>query len=355
MAFLSDAAWLSLVGLSGGVALGLAARLGRFCSLGAIEDALFAGDFRRARMWALAVAVAIAGCFWCEAAGVVDLAAARPLVFVWNPIASVLGGLLFGYGMALVGTCGFGSLARLGGGDLRGLVILFVTGAAAYIAATGVGARLYAAVFPVERLAQGDWTPGLAHLLGDALLLSPGAVAAPIALSIAIAALSDRAFRHDWRAIAWSVMVGVVAAGGFAATGAAASRSFGSHIIESYSFTAPLGETILYAMTSAPTAPGFAVASVAGVVLGGAIGALLSNEFRWEACDDARELRRQIVGAAFMGVGGVIAFGCAIGQGLSAFGVLALSAPTVLAAIFVGAWLGLNSLIIGAHGLAGGR
>ena len=58
MEALSDATIAGLIGLGGGMMLGLAARLGKFCTLGAIEDALYASDLRGVRMWALALAVA---------------------------------------------------------------------------------------------------------------------------------------------------------------------------------------------------------------------------------------------------------------------------------------------------------
>lgn len=91
----------------------------------------------------------------------------------------------------------------------------------------------------------------------------------------------------------------------------------------------------------------FAVGSVAGVWCGAFIGSLIRGHFRWEACEDPRELRRQIIGAALMGTGAVIAMGCTVGQGLSAFSLLALSAPVTCAAIFAGAALGLRQLITG--------
>ena len=89
------------------------------------------------------------------------------------------------------------------------------------------------------------------------------------------------------------------------------------------------------------------VGSVAGVLVGALIGSLRLRQFRWESCDDPRELRRQIIGASIMGVGGVIAFGCSVGQGLSAFSALAWSAPVTLIAIFIGAAIGLRQLIEG--------
>jgi uncharacterized membrane protein YedE/YeeE len=46
--------------------------------------------------------------------------------FAWT--GAIFGGIMFGIGMALVGTCGFGAVVRLGGGSLRALVVLTVIG-----------------------------------------------------------------------------------------------------------------------------------------------------------------------------------------------------------------------------------
>ena len=100
-------------------------------------------------------------------------------------------------------------------------------------------------------------------------------------------------------------------------------------------------------MTSSGNTISFGTGSVVGFLLGALIGSLIKGHFRWEACDDPRELRRQILGAALMGIGAVVAVGCSIGQGLSAFSVLAYSAPVTLLCIMAGAALGLRQLILG--------
>ena len=69
---------------------------------------------------------------------------------------------------------------------------------------------------------------------------------------------------------------------------------------------------------------------------------------RWEACDDARELSRHLVGAFLMGTGGVFALGCTIGQGVSAVSVMALSAPIAMLSIAFGARMGLSYLLEGS-------
>ena len=100
-------------------------------------------------------------------------------------------------------------------------------------------------------------------------------------------------------------------------------------------------------MTSTAGGITFSVGSVVGVMAGALIGSTLRGLFKWEACEDPRELGRQVGGAALMGVGGVVAMGCSVGQGVTAFAALAWSGPVTLAAIAVGAVFGLHHLISG--------
>ena len=53
-------------------------------------------------------------------------------------------------------------------------------------------------------------------------------------------------------------------------------------------------------------------------------------------------------GAFLMGLGGVSALGCTVGQGISAMSTLALSAPLALASILLGATFGLHYLVNGS-------
>ncbi len=142
-------------------------------------------------------------------------------------------------------------------------------------------------------------------------------------------------------------MVGLAIVSGWAGTQYVRQVGFDATQVVSHSFSAPVGESILYAMTGSAREISFAVGSISGVWIGAFIGSLIKGHFRWEACEDPRELRRQIIGAAIMGAGAVIAMGCTVGQGLSAFSVLAISAPVTMLAIFAGAAFGLRQLIVG--------
>ena len=134
---IGEANLAALIGLLGGIVLGLAARIGRFCTLGAIEDLIYSTDDRRMRMWGLAIGTAIIGTTFAMSFGLMDGAETVYLDRVWNPFATVVGGLLFGYGMALSGNCGYGMLARVGGGDFRAFVMTIVLGLSAYVVMSG--------------------------------------------------------------------------------------------------------------------------------------------------------------------------------------------------------------------------
>ena len=343
---ISDNTLVALFGLLGGVALGLAARLGRFCTMGAIEDLLYGGSSLRMRMWALAIGVAIAGTSALTALGWLAPEQSFYLAIRWMPHASILGGLMFGYGMALSGNCGYGSIARLGGGDLRAFVIVLVMGVSAYVVLSGPLAGLRVWAFPQADVITST-PPGLTFALSALTGLAPGTIGLGIGLAVIAGALASRGFLAKPRMIFWGAVVGLAVVSGWAGSYYVASTGFDPVPVASHSFAAPVGETLLYAMTGSARAPSFAVGSILGVAFGAFVGSLIKGHFRWEACEDPRELRRQILGAALMGAGAVIAMGCTVGQGISAFSLLSYSAPVTFAAIFAGAAFGLRQLIEG--------
>ncbi|GAA6199540.1 YeeE/YedE family protein [Aquicoccus sp. SU-CL01552] len=344
--WLSESQAVALVGMFGGLLLGLAARLGRFCTLGAIEDLLYGGSDTRLRMWALAVGVAVTGSFALIGAGLLDETESFYLSIRWMPMASILGGLMFGYGMALAGNCGYGAIARLGGGDLRSFVIVLVMGVSTYVVLAGPLAPLRNFFFEQVDVTT-DMPPGLAHHAAALTGLPLHVIGIAVGLAITIAALWAPALRRDPKALFWSVVVGVAIVSGWGGTQYVATNGFEALPVVSHSFSAPVGETILWAMSGSLRPVSFAVGSVGGIWLGAFVGSLIKGHFRWEACEDPRELRRQIIGAAVMGAGAVLAMGCTVGQGMSAFSLLAISAPVTFLSIFAGAALGLRQLIEG--------
>lgn len=339
---------VALIGLGSGILLGLASRLGRFCTLGAIEDALYGGSTVRLRMWGIAIGLAIMGSFALMGSGLLVDAETYYLSIRWMPLASVVGGLVFGYGMALSGNCGYGAIARLGGGDLRSFVIVLVMGVSTFVVLSGPLAPLRDILFPQEPVTT-EVPPGIAHQLAAMSGFSVPVIGMTIGALIMIGSGAAGAVWEKASRVLWAAAVGLAIVLAWAGTSWVAHRGFEGLPVVSHSFAAPLGNSILWWMIGSARPLSFAVGSVAGVWAGAFIGSLIKGHFRWEACEDPRELRRQIFGAALMGGGAVIALGCSIGQGLSAFSVLAFSAPVTFASIFAGAAFGLRQLIVGFH------
>lgn len=335
---------IAFAGLIGGIVLGFAARWGRFCTLGAIEDWVLGSDTTRLRIWLFALGVAILGTHLSGLLGLVPLLDSAYLTSPTPLLSTLAGSLLFGLGMSLAGTCGFGLLARLGGGDLKSLLGFFSMGIFAYSTMRGLLAYprqwLFGGRSEVETPhSMALW---LENVFGGNFLVWGCAIGS----TLLIVALRSQKFRQRPRAVIAGSLVGLAIVGGWLST-SLLSSDFDPYPLESHTFSAPLGETIIYVMAATGTGLRFGIGAVFGVVIGAVIGSRQLDQFRWEACDDVREIRRQLVGGLLMGFGGVLAFGCTVGQGLSAASVLAFSAPVALFGVFVGAWIGLQWLVNG--------
>jgi len=334
-----------LLGLAFGVALGFIVRRGRFCTLGAIEDATYANDNRRLLSWGVAIGVAIAGVHALELWGGLDLSRSIYLGtrLEWGGL--VLGGLLFGFGMALNGTCGLGTLRQLGGGDLKALVSFLVIGVTAMMTMrglTGVGRIAVTEPFTLQ-LPSGfsQRLPEIAGLSGSAVAF----VAIGAGLLIAAAAAFQIGVRSNLRFAVTGAGVGLLIVLGWWATGIAAFDDFDSRRIESFTFVGPLGETLYYFMLSTALQPDFPVGAVIGVVAGAFLAAKTNGTFKWEVSANADDMKRRIGGAFLMGVGGITALGCSVGQGVTGLSTLSIGSVLATVSIVVGARAGLYVLV----------
>ena len=335
------AAIIAIVGLLVGFAAGFATRRARLCTFGAFEDAVSSGDWRRLKIFGLALGVALLGTQALVAAGLLDPAttAYGQGRLAWLSIT--IGAFMFGLGMALVGTCAFGSLIRLGGGDLRALVTLLVFGLFAIAWLRGVlsGFRInWVESVQVEARSPVDMLP----------LPYPGLlVAIVVTAALVWTVRREQRLRHAWRMLTAALVLGLCIVAGWAATALLADPFETTARPQSLTFVSPVARTLFGAFLDAGAWVDFGVMSVIGVVAGAFAAALNNDEFHWEAFDDSREMRRHLLGAVLMGSGGVLAGGCTIGQGLTAGSLFAPSWPIAMAAMALGARIGIQLLIEG--------
>lgn len=346
---ITDSEWiLPGIGLLGGIMLGGVARWNHFCTLSALERYWYANDSRGLRTWVLAAAVALSGTQALVLSGLIDLDSAFMLAPRLSLAGSILGGILFGTGMALTGTCSFGALVRLGGGSLRSLIVVVAIALAALTTQRGLIGRWRMSVIEPWALNFDAPTQSmgmlLSHWLGMPLQI-PAALA--VAILMLVWVFTNREFRQQYRSIATGAIIGTCVTGGWIVTAYFSNQLFTPVRLESASFVMPPGELLLSLIAVTGSIPDYGVGLAVGVVVGAGLIARLHDDWRWEACDDARELSRHLLGAFLMGTGGVLAGGCTIGQGISAMSVMAVSAPIVFVSICLGARIGLSWLLEG--------
>jgi uncharacterized protein len=347
----SLAAWVpGLSGFAIGAAAGFAVRHAKLCSFGAIEDALMGGDSRRLRIFGLALGIAILGTQALIIGGILD-----PGLTTYTspalPLASILiGSLMFGAGMALVGTCGFGSLVRLGAGDLRSLIVILVLGATAYATLRGVLANFRIDVLERLSIAMPDRiSSDMASLSSHALGFEVRAILTVAAgTGLCLLALGDARLRRAPRLLSAGIALGVLTVAGWILTGSLGDEFDVPSRPQSLTFVSTIGKALYAGVLNVSNFADFGVGSVFGVIAGSCLAAWRSTELRWEAFDDDHEMRRHLVGAGLMGVGGILAGGCTIGQGITAGSMLALSWPFAVGGMVLGARLGIALLVDGS-------
>jgi uncharacterized membrane protein YedE/YeeE len=324
-----------------------------FCTMGAVADIVNIGDWARMRMWVMAIGVAMIGFNLMVAAGWLD--AGKSLYggpkFIW--LSAGVGGAMFGFGMVLASGCGSKTLVRVGGGNLKSLVVFIVLGVTAFATIKGITAVLRVATVDavVITLASGQDLPSL---LAAATGVGKPTLAAVLGLAIGGALIAWSLARPEGRSadnLLAGLGVGAVITGVWWVSGRLgyvsedpntlqeAFIATNSQRMESLSFVAPVAYTLDWLMFFSDQTKRLTIGivSVAGVVVGSAVVAVLTRSFRWEGFRDAQDTANHLIGAVLMGVGGVTALGCTVGQGLSGVSTLSLSSFVALAAIIAGA------------------
>lgn len=332
----------ALMGLAAGVIMGLAARFGGFGTLSAIRSAWEFGDQRRLRLWGIVLGVAIMATYALDSFDLIRLTATPYHANMWNPIGAIIGGLAIGYGMALAGNCGFEALVRAGAGDVKALIISTIIGITALSVTTGPLAPLFHLAIPQV---PAEMPEGIATALGNGIGLSPFFFAVIIAAFCIAAGLNHAPLRHAPGRVIWGVLVGLAIAMSFVGTTWVYEHALGKTAVEGPSFAAPLGQALLALMLPASDGLNFSAGLVAGVLLGAFLGAIVRGFHRDHPDEAPVALGRITGGAALMGVGGALAGGDVIGQGLTATATLAWSGPVTMLAILAGCWLGRKWLL----------
>jgi hypothetical protein len=335
-----------LAGLVIGLIYGAVGLLSGFCLMSSMRGWLTKGDGRLVRSYALAIAVAIAASQFLAGNGTVDLGKSIYLQPSFSVPVLFLGGLLFGYGMVLSNGCGSRALVLLGRGNLRSFVVVIVLGIAAQMTLKGlIAPARIAMVQASQTTVNANSLPSLLATLGLTELVGRALAASAIVLALVLFAFANPAFRRSPGQIAAGVIVGLLVAGGWYVTGYLGADDFNPVPVTSLTFIAPIADSLQYAMLSTGLTLNFGIATVAGVFAGSLVTALATGRFHLEGYSSPRHMLRSGGGAALMGIGGVMAFGCSIGQGLTGLSTLGLGSFVAVAGILLGTTAGLRGAL----------
>ena len=336
-----------------GVLFGAIGQRTRFCTMGAITDMAVMGDPARMRMWLVAGGVAIVGFNALAAFGLVraaDSIYAAPRL-LW--LSALVGGGLFGFGMVLASGCTSKNLIRAGAGNLKSVVVLLVIAVAGFATLKGATALVrveWLDSVHVELAGGQDLPHVLERLTGVAARPLAGALGLVLGAGLVLAGTLPRATRSADLFLggigigalvvaAWYVS-GVI---GFVAENPSTLEptfvATNSHRMEALSFVSAVAYASDYVLflSDASKVLTIGIVSAVGVVVGAGAYALATGTFHVEGFSDAGDLGHHLIGGALMGVGGVTALGCTIGQGLSGLSTLSVGSGLALLAIVVGA------------------
>ena len=337
---------------------GAIAQRTHFCTMGAVGDIINIGDWTRMRMWALAIGVAMIGFNLMVAAGWIDSGKTFYTQARLPFLSLVLGGLMFGVGMVLASGCGSKTLVRIGGGNLKSLVVFVVLAISALMAMRGVVgvARVQwldavALTLPTQQDLPSLVALGAGVARGNAalicgLLIGGGLVVWSLA-------------RSEGRSIdnlLGGLGIGLVTVGLWWVSGVlgfveehpetleSVFLATNSRGMESFTFVGPVGYVVdwLTYFSDKSKVLTVGIVTVPGVIIGSALASLVGGQFRWESFRGTEDLVNHLVGAVLMGIGGVTALGCTVGQGLAGVSTLAVGSFIALASIIGGAVIGLR-------------
>ncbi len=338
---------------------GAIAQRTHFCTMGAVSDVINMGEWSRMRQWALAVAVAILGfafLYWIASPkGLSQLDPAKTLYasgsVIW--LSALVGGVMFGFGMVLSSGCGSKTLVRIGGGSLKSLVVFIVMGIAAFATLKGITAVVRVATVDtvtISTIAPGAISTMASSIFGINKVLAHLLLALFIGGGLLVWVLARKDFRTLDNLLA-GLGIGAVIVGMWWVSSSLghvlehpdtlqeAFIATNSGRAEALSFVSPVAYTLDWLMffSDKTKVLTLGIVSVLGVIAGSAVLALLGKNFRWEGFGGVEDVANHLFGAVLMGIGGVVAMGCTVGQGLSGLSTLSATSFIAVAAILTGA------------------
>ena len=324
-----------------------------FCTMGAVADWANFGDLNRMRSWVLAIAITVIGVGVLEYMGILDMSLTssndtstppyRFSNFVW--LRNLVGGVMFGIGMSLGSGCGNKTLVRIGEGNLKSVVVLLmITTGASLMFFTSFDYNLFLQwmnPLGIDFGAMGASGQDIASIIAVTTdIEDTSTLRLLVPLTVGGIQLVWVFMSADFRKQGLLIFTGIVIAGLALSGWYLTAGPQGITLIEEIEFmdqppyatgaqsvtfigpTAHLAQYVYQGFEYAYLSLG--VMLLFGVITGSFLYTLIFRRVRIEWFVAWDDFFRQIIGGLLMGIGGVLALGCTIGQGITGFSTMAL-------------------------------
>ena len=338
-----------------------------FCTMGGVSDWINLNDFGRLGAWFLAMVVAALFIVMLEIAALIDISQQRPPYrttnFAW--LRYLLGGVMFGVGMTLAGGCVSRNLVRIGGGNLKSLVTLLIV---AYFAFLMTKTRFFEVMFynwlqplSVDFSSLGLESQDFGSFIYQFIPLGNPGVIRLVLVVLAVMLCwyfikRTRGFRGNGHNIVAGVVIGLAVVAGWYLTSGPTGMAWVEAAewadnppvgvgAQSFTFVNPLGEYVSLALELENASVLITVGMLAalGLLLGSSLDAIFRRQFKFTWFASFSDFVFNAIGGVLMGIGGVLALGCTIGQGITGMATLAIGSVLTVAAIILSSALTLKT------------
>ena len=319
-----------------GITYGVVAQQKQFCFSGGIKDIILFKHTRRTASLIVAITVSLLGTQTISFLYDLDLTQTRYYLDI-NYLFIIIGGIMFGYGMMISDGCSSRHLIKFSQGDMQSFYILITLGIFAYLTYS-----LFSIYndFLLEQLVIQSFS-----VLKDFEI--PMIILLPILLYILYKSLQKCINIFQ---VLDGVLIGLIITSTWYFTAVLFQDMFIDIQPQSLSFVYPLGKIVQYIQNGFhSTYLIFPVLVVFGVIIGAFISSKMNKQYsKKQMCDNSQQnppsLFKKLVGAALMGIGGILAVGCTVGQGLSGLSTLSLASLIAIVSIYLSAYFTAKSM-----------
>jgi len=327
---------VNILGFFLGLIFGIVAQKNQFCFSGSIKDYMLTKSTKRGASVIMAILVAIVSTYAVSSYFEIDLHESVYYKDNINYFAIIFGGALFGIGMMLADGCSSRHLVKFAQGDPYSLIVL-----------------LFIAIFAFATV-RGVLSPILGVFVDNELLIAISSKVNNSQLPILVAVLPlliylwllTKSFKR-LLSLKDGFIIGLLVAAGWYITGVIGAQSIEREVVlASMAFIYPSAQTLEFFTSYEIVDLKFPVTVILGILAGAFLMSKLNKKYSFGCTSNLQrsKIKYNIIGGAMMGIGGVLAIGCTVGQGLTGVSTLALASIVAINSILISGLITANIL-----------